>query len=316
MNDPSIAIRGEGLTKKYGDFTAVDGLDLAVRTGEIFGFLGPNGAGKTTTIKMMTGMLRPTSGTSFVGPNEVRPNSNESKRQVGMCPQDVVIWEKLTCLENVTLMGRMFELPKGAALTRSTELLHRVGLSDKIKVRASKLSGGMKKRLNLAMALVHDPDILVLDEPITGLDPQSRLLVADFIRELCQEQGKTVILSTHLMEVASKWSDRIAIIDHGKLQALDTLENLKKTSGEGDVVEVSIVGEPEKALRIIKSVDGIDRASMHEGRIRFQALDAVNKLPDISRKIDEAGSRIEGLSLHTNSLEDIFISLTGRTLRD
>jgi ABC-2 type transport system ATP-binding protein len=313
-----IAVRGEGLTLKYGDFTAVDGLDLAVRAGEIFGFLGPNGAGKTTSIKMMTGMLRPSSGKAFVGPKEIQSHTKEIKKQVGVCPQDVVVWEKLTCLENLVLMGRMFGIRKRDAYIRAGKLLDRVGLAEKAGVRASKLSGGMKKRLNLTMALIHDPEIIVLDEPITGLDPQSRLLVSDFIRDLCRTQGKTVILTTHLMEVAAKLSDRIAIIDHGKLQALDTLENLKRTTGEGDVVEVQMANEEETeaALQMIKSLDGVDQAGVHDGKIRFQALDAVNLLPEISRRIDNAGSRIEGLSLRSSTLEDIFISLTGRKMRD
>lgn len=318
MNDQTIAIRGENLTKKYGEFLAVDNLDLDVRDGEIFGFLGPNGAGKTTSIKMMTGMLKPTSGTTFVGQNKITSHSRQIKLQVGVCPQDVTIWEKLTCLENLTLMGRMFGMPKPNAVSRAAELLDCVGLDSKAKVRGSRLSGGMKKCLNIAMALVHDPGIIVLDEPITGLDPQSRLLVSDYISKLCKEQGKTVILTTHLMEVAAKLSDRIAIIDHGRLQALDTLQNLKKTMGEGDVVEISIVGgsELERALQIIKSLDGVDKAILHQGKIRFQALDAVNMLPEISRIIDSIGARIEDISLRSSTLEDIFISLTGKKLRN
>jgi ABC-2 type transport system ATP-binding protein len=318
MSHAVTAIRSEGLTRKFGDVLAVDKLDLDVRSGEIFSLLGPNGAGKTTSIKMMTGMLRPSSGQVFFGDNEITSHSNSIKQLVGVCPQDVVVWEKLNCLENLTLMGRLFGIPRRDALAKARELLTSVGLLDNAGTRAAKLSGGMKKRLNLAMALVHDPDILVLDEPITGLDPQSRLLVSDFIRDLCREQGKTVILTTHLMEVAARLSDRIAIIDHGKLKALDTLENLKKTIGEGDVVEILVSDEveAEKVVTFISSLTGVETAGLYEGKVRFQALDAVNLLPEVSRGVDQMGGRIEGLSLHNNTLEDIFIFLTGKKLRD
>ena len=318
MTHTATAIRSEGLTRRFDDILAVDGLDLDVRIGEIFSLLGPNGAGKTTSIRMMTGTLRPSSGKVFFGDDKITSHSEEIKKRVGVCPQEVVVWEKLNCLENLTLMGRMFGIPKRSAQAKAKELLASVGLEDKARVRAAKLSGGMKKRLNLAMALVHDPDILVLDEPITGLDPQSRLLISDFIRDLCREQGKTVILTTHLMEVAARLSDRIAIIDHGKLQALDTLENLRKTIGEGDIVEVSITGdvESEKVLDVIRAFKGVETAGLYEGKIRFQALDAINLLPDVSRSVDSMGGRIEGLSVHSNTLEDIFIFLTGRKLRN
>lgn len=318
MIQAAAAIRSDGLTKRFGDTLAVDGLDLDVKPGEIFSLLGPNGAGKTTSIRMMTGMLRPTSGKVYFGRDEITSHSKEIKQRVGVCPQDVVVWEKLTCVENLTLMGRLFGIPRRDALAKAGELLASVGLTDQAGVRAVKLSGGMKRRLNLAMALVHDPEVLVLDEPITGLDPQSRLMVSDFIRGLCREQGKTVILTTHLMEVAARLSDRIAIIDRGKLQALDTLDNLRKTIGEGDVVEISVSDEVEvkKVLAFINSLAGVDNAGFYEGKIRFQALDAVNLLPEISRRIDQLGGKIDGLSLHNNTLEDIFIFLTGRKLRN
>ena len=317
MTNVATSIRSEGLSRRFGDVLAVDGLNLEVRAGEIFGLLGPNGAGKTTSIRMMTGMLRPSSGKVFFGDREVTSHSLRIKKLVGVCPQDIVVWEKLTCMENLTLMGRMFGIPRRNAKSKAGELLANVGLADKAGVRAAKLSGGMKKRLNLAMAMVHDPEILVLDEPITGLDPQSRLLVSDFIQGLCREQGKTVIFTTHLMEVAARISDRIAIMDHGKLMALDTLDNLKKSIGEGDIVEVSISGdvEHEKVLDVIESLDGVETAGLYEDRIRFQALDAINLLPEVSRNVDRLGGKIEGLSLHNNTLEDIFIFLTGRDLR-
>lgn len=318
MISTPIALRGELLTKTFGDLTAVDGLDLEVRTGEILGFLGPNGAGKTTSIRMMTGLLKPTSGRTLVEGDEIRSHSRSVKKRIGVCPQDTVVWDKLTSLENLVFLGRLFGMAEGEASDRAAVLLDKVGLAHKAGTRASNLSGGMKKRLNLVMALIHEPDIIVLDEPITGLDPQSQLLVSEFIQDLCREQGKTVILTTHVMEVAAKLSDRIAIMDHGKLLALDTLSDLKKTIGDGDIVEVSFKGEavPDDVLQLISSLAGVEGAGMHESKVRFQATDAVNLLPDISRGIDALGGQIDGLSLRGNTLEDIFISLTGRNLRD
>jgi ABC-2 type transport system ATP-binding protein len=314
----ATSISLQGLTRRFGDVTAVDALSLMVNQGEILGFLGPNGAGKTTTMRMMTGALKPTSGKVLVGENEVRPDATEIKQRIGVCPQEVVLWERLTAAENLALVGCMYGMRRRSVRQRSDELLDALGLAEKRNVRASRLSGGMKRRLNLAMALIHDPEIIVLDEPITGLDPQSRLLASDFIRSLCREHGKTVILSTHLMEVASSLSDQVAIIDHGKLLVLDRLEALRQNLGRGDVVELGLTdqGKTEATLELIRRLDGVEQVTEQTGRIRFQAPGAVSMLPEIFRRLSELGAEIEKLSVRPNTLEDIFLSLTGRGLRD
>ena len=312
------AIRLQGLTRKFGELIAVRDLSLDVRRGEILGLLGPNGAGKTTTIRMMTGALRPTSGQALLGAEEVRTGSPDVKRRVGLCPQEPVLWERLSCTENLRLLGCMYKLDRRTIRNRSCELLSTLGLSEKAGARVKHLSGGMKKRLNLAMALIHDPEIIVLDEPITGLDPQSRLLVSDLIRELCRERGRTVILSTHLMEVASTLSDRVAIIDHGELLELDSVEALGKRLGQGDVVEITLADRErtKTALDVARGINGIEEVTELDGSIRFQALGAVAMLPEIIRRLHETDTEIKNLSLRPNTLEDIFISLTGRALRD
>lgn len=314
----TLAIEVENLTKRFGDLTAVDQLTLGIRKGEIFGFLGPNGAGKTTSIRMMTGLLKPTSGKVLIEGEEIETVSKRVKRNIGVCPQDIVVWDRLTCRENLLLIGDMYEMPREVSVQRAGELLQAMNLAEKSDTQARKLSGGMKKRLNLALALIHDPEIMVLDEPITGLDPQSRLMVSEYIRSLGEDQGKTIILTTHLMEVADQLSDRVAIIDHGKLLVLDTPEQLKKTVGRGDVVEISLfdTSKNSQAIQMLKEMEGIEEINEIRGKITLRALNAVNMLPTIFDSLQRIDLDILNLSLRANSLENVFITLTGRALRE
>lgn len=314
----TLAIEVENLTKRFGDLTAVDQLTLGIRKGEIFGFLGPNGAGKTTSIRMMTGLLKPTSGKVLIEGEEIETVSKRVKRNIGVCPQDIVVWDRLTCRENLLLIGDMYEVPREVSVQRAGELLQAMNLAEKSDTQARKLSGGMKKRLNLALALIHDPEIMVLDEPITGLDPQSRLMVSEYIRSLGEDQGKTMILTTHLMEVADQLSDRVAIIDHGKLLVLDTPEQLKKTVGRGDVVEISLfdTSKNSQAIQMLKEMEGIEEINEIRGKITLRALNAVNMLPTIFDSLQRIDLDILNLSLRANSLENVFITLTGRALRE
>lgn len=314
----ALAIEVENLTKRFGDLTAVDQVSLEIRKGEIFGFLGPNGAGKTTSIRMMTGLLKPTSGKVLIEREEIETVSKSVKRNIGVCPQDIVVWDRLTCRENLLLVGDMYEVPREISMQRAGELLQVMNLAEKGDMQARKLSGGMKKRLNLALALIHDPGIIVLDEPITGLDPQSRLMVSEYIRSLGEDEGKTIILTTHLMEVADQLSNRVAIIDHGKLLVLDTPEQLKKTVGRGDVVEISLfdTNKSSQAIHTLKEMEGIEEISEIRGNITLRALNAVNMLPAIFDSLQRIDLDILNLSLRANSLENVFITLTGRALRE
>jgi len=311
----AYALQVQRLTKRYGDLVAVDDLTLQIKKGEIFGFLGPNGAGKTTAINMIVGLLTPTSGAIFINGQE---RARVPKGSIGICPQELVLWEELTCAENLTVMGDMFNLPRAVTNERVHTLLAALALSEKAKTRVSKLSGGMKRRLNVALAVVHDPDIVVLDEPSAGLDPQSRLLLWDFIRSLKSNEGKTMILTTHAMEEADTLSDRIAIIDHGKLLQLDTPGNLKKTIGSGDII-VMHLAEPEQnetVMTDLKSVEGIQEVNDVGGTINIRALNAVSLLPTIMERVDATRARVSDISIRENTLEDVFIYLTGRGLRE
>lgn len=311
----AYVIETQNLTKKYNSFLAVDGLNLRIKRGEVFGFLGPNGAGKTTSIKMMVGLLKPTKGRVLIEGEEIE---SVEKGKIGVCPQDLVIWDGLTCEENIALIGDMYEVPRNVLKERVKQLLRDLILSDKTKTLASQLSGGMKRRLNLAMALIHDPEIVVLDEPSAGLDPQSRLVLWEHIHSLSKEKGKTIILTTHIMEEADRLSDRIAIMDHGKLLVLDTPESLKKKIGRGDVVEIQLSnpGMKDKVVSLMRSMEGIEEVKEIKGKVNVRALDAVSKLPEMIRSIEKMGVSILDTSIRRNTLEDVFIHLTGRGLRE
>ncbi len=315
----AVAIELEDLSKTFpGGVRAVDGLSLKVRRGEVFGFLGPNGAGKTTSIRMMVGLLRPTSGKVTIEGQPIEKAPRELHAKIGVCPQDIVVWNLLSCRENLTMMGAMYDVPAGEAKKRADALLQAMQLTDKAGALANTLSGGMKRRLNVAMALVHDPDIVVLDEPTAGLDPQSRLVVTEYIDGLRKGKDKTIILTTHQMDIADQLSDRVAIIDHGKLLQLDAPESLKDRIGKGDVLDIALMdpSRNETAIATLKRVQGVREAAQVEDKVEVRALDVAGKIPEILRVLEAAGARVSDLSLRRNTLEDVFITLTGRRLRE
>jgi len=237
MTGPEIVI--ENLTKEFEDVTAVDGLSLEIEKGELFGLLGPNGAGKTTIIKVLCGLIKPTSGSIHVGGFDVLKEAAKVKELIGVCPQDTAAYPFLSGRENVELFGNLHTLPKEKLKKSTDELIEKMSLSEDANRRLGKYSGGMKRRINLIMALVHDPQIAFLDEPTVALDPQSRHAVWDFIREL-GKKGKTIILTTHYMEEAEELCDRVGIIDHGKLISLGTPKQLKDKFRAKDLEEVFI----------------------------------------------------------------------------
>jgi ABC-2 type transport system ATP-binding protein len=309
------AIEAQNITKKYGDFLAVNDLNLKIKKGEVFGFLGPNGAGKTTSISMMVGLLRPSSGKILINGKEVK---NTDKETIGICPQELVLWENLTCYESLKLIGDMYEVPKDVLNQRIEKLLKDLFLTDKADTVVSNLSGGMKRRLNLALAVIHEPEIVLLDEPSEGLDPQSRRVLWNYIQSLRDKEGKTVILTTHLMDEADRLSDRVAIIDHGQLLKLDTPKNLKKEVGEGDIIEITLSdsNDNEEVINYLKGFDDIISVIELEGKINLRALNAVGKLPKIIGTLEESNISIDDLAIRQNTLEDVFIELTGTGLRE
>ena len=301
------------LTKHYGSLTAVDGLSLEIHEGEVFGLLGPNGAGKTTSISMMCGLLKPDSGQVIVHGKPITNGNADVRSRVGVCPQNIVLWSQLTCLEQMQFIGEMYGLKGTTARQRGTQLLKELDLDEKRDKPARTLSGGMQRRLNLAMALVHDPEILVLDEPEAGLDPQSRVLVREYVKSLARR--KTIILTTHNMDEAERMADRVAIIDHGKLLTVDTPEALKRTVGEGDVLEIETAnGVAGRALSAISQIAPQVSTSNHTLIIRARGV--VELLPAILDALRAMDVHPGEVRLRANTLEDVFISLTGRRLRE
>jgi len=316
MTLSGVALRVEQLAKRFGDVVAVDDLTLDVCDGEVFGFLGPNGAGKTTSINMMCGLLKPDRGQVFIHGQRMDGGSVAVRVRVGVCPQNIVLWGTLTCIEQLVFIGEMYGVPRRVARQRGESLLETMGLLDKRDRLARMLPGGMQRRLNLIMALVHDPDILVLDEPEAGLDPQSRVLVREYIRSLARK--KTVILTTHNMDEADRVADRVAIIDRGRVLALDASETLKRRVGEGDVLEIEVIGGLDLDIscaatvvaRIVPDVSTLGRTLVVRGR------GAVAQLPAVLDALHTAGLQPGDVRLRENTLEDVFIALTGRRLRE
>lgn len=302
------------LTKRFGDLVAVDNLDLRIFQGEVFGFLGPNGAGKTTTINMICGLSKP-SGGEIIFQNFLNQTHSNIRSQIGICPQENIFWPKLTCREQLHFMARMYNLSTSLSKKRTTELLEMMGLEEKTNVLADKLSGGMKRRLNICMALIHDPEILVLDEPEAGLDPQSRILVRDFIKSL--KPDKTIILTTHNMDEADRLSDRVAIIDHGKLLSLNTPSWLKKSIGEGDLVEIILeTGKVKRAEEMVNSLMKLcKQVKFSENALIIKSKGLIGLIPGITKIITNHGNKVMEIRLRENTLEDVFIYLTGRKLR-
>jgi ABC-2 type transport system ATP-binding protein len=314
MMQNKTILQTKNLVKRFGNLTAVSELSLEVREGEIFGFLGPNGAGKSTSINMMCGLLRPDSGQIFIKGKPVNTADPELRYHVGMCPQSIIVWSKLTCYEQLVFMAEMYGVKKTVARERALSLLNRMGLEAKKNKLASTLSGGMLRRLNIILALVHDPDIVVLDEPEAGLDPQSRVLVRDYIRSLARV--KTVVLTTHNMDEAERMCDRVAIIDNGRLLELDTVDHLKQRNGAVNILEFAVNDDhllQSTAVVLKKSGYPVSQAG---SIFMISGKDILHKLPELLQALEQEGIKPSELKIRETSLEDIFISLTGRRLRE
>jgi ABC-2 type transport system ATP-binding protein len=312
----SVILSLRGLKKSYGDLVAVNDLSLDVFRGEIFGLLGPNGAGKTTTINVVCGLLKSDAGEVMIDGRSLKDDFRACKQRIGLCPQNVVIWESLTCLEQLEFMGRLYDAGPDAARKRGLELLEIMGLVDRRHRLARTLSAGMKRRLNIALALVHDPEILILDEPQADLDPQSRILVREYIRSLAER--KTVVLSTHDMDEADRLADRIAIIDHGRLLVLDTPEGLKNRIGPGDILEIKISeGQEEELNRLQQALpENLRDLAYQQGTLRLVGVDILDVLPSLLDKLRGTRLQIQDMTVRNKTLEDVFIALTGRRLRE
>jgi ABC-2 type transport system ATP-binding protein len=309
----TVAVHVENLTRRFNDLVAVDHISFEIGQGEIFGLLGPNGAGKTTTLSMLATMLKPTEGTATVNGIDVERDEDGVRRSIGIVFQDQSLDEELTAWENMDFHGRLYRIPTEVRNERIDELLKLVELSDRKDDIVKTFSGGMRRRLEIARGLLHHPLVLFLDEPTLGLDPQTRNHLWQYIATLSREKGITIILTTHYMEEADRLCNRVAIIDHGKIIALDTPRNLKDGIG-GDVV--TIVSADTAAIARTLQEPWINRMDTNNGEVVISLRNAEQHISEIVTTLASRQIPISSISIHKPTLEDVFLSFTGKTIRE
>ena len=308
-----IAIKTTDLTKKFGNLVAVDKVNLEIKEGELFGMLGPNGAGKTTLSKVLTTMLKPTSGHAEVWGNDVTLKQDAVRRCIGVVFQDPSIDDKLTGKENLDFHARMYGMEKTLREKRIAEVLELVDLTEKADIQLEAYSGGMQRRLEIARGLMHYPKVLFLDEPTLGLDVQTRRHIWDYIKTLNRKEGVTVFLMTHYMEEADYLCNRIAIIDKGKIIILDTPENLKRLIG-ADVI--SIEADSDHLADLLQKFDWVEWVREQDGMMKLGVKNGKTKIPEVVMAAHEAAINIKAISLHEPNLEDVFLKFTGKKIRE
>ncbi len=311
-------INVNNLTKKFNDFTAVDHISFEVKTKEIFGLLGPNGAGKTTTIRMLSTLTRPTEGTATIGGYDVVKQDNKVRQLIGLVSEKMIMYDRLTAKENLRFFGKLYNLPKETKNERTDELLELVQLTKFKDAKVGTFSTGMRQRMNVVRALLNRPKVLFLDEPTLGLDPQSTVEVREFIRKINQENETTVILTTHMMNEADILCDRIGIVDHGKIAALDTPTNLKKlvAGDETTVLKLDIANLTPKLLTKIESMNCVKSVSQENAthvKVHATGDKAFDTIIDALRADNAKINSVENVQ---PTLEDVFLQITGRDMRD
>lgn len=311
------AIVVEGITKKFGPIMAVNEVSFSVEEGEFFGFLGPNGAGKTTLIRMLTTLLKPTSGSALVAGYDVHKQSHLVRRSIGVVPQAMTSDLDLTAIENMDIYGRFYEIPRAERRQRIGYLLDMVGLTQRKDDLVASYSGGMRRRLEIARVLVHRPRILFLDEPTIGLDPQSRHVIWDLLRKLrAEDPSITIFLTTHYMEEAEELSDRVAIIDAGRIIALGTPRQLKAEIPGNDIIIVSLSAISEEITTRISQLPFVHKIKTEDSSLRIYVDSGARNLTELLEEIKQTGGRITAVSIHEQSLEDVFIHYTGKSIRE
>ena len=305
------------LVKKYGDFTAVKGISFDIKEGEIFSLLGPNGAGKTTTISVLSTLYAPTSGDVSVGGHSVTQDPMAVRRLIGMVPQDLALYDDLTATENLAFWGQMYGLGGKALKQRIAEVLEQIGLTERANQRVKTYSGGMKRRVNIGVGLLHRPRLLFMDEPTVGIDPQSRRAILDSVKEL-NHQGMTVLYTTHYMEEAAELSDRVGIIDHGELMALGTQAELTQQVGEHEslLLHLGEADNPAPLAAALRGLPGVLRAEVSDHTVTVVTVEAEDMVAPVISKANELKVKIRSVDIQEPNLETVFLSLTGRALRD
>jgi len=312
-NDKAIQI--QDLHKNFGDVYAVQGVSFDVRAGEIFSLLGPNGAGKSTIISMLACLLEPTQGDALVMGHSILRDPMAVKSAIGVIPQEIALYEDLSARENLNFWGKMYGLRGAALRQRVDEVLEVIGLAERQKGRVSKFSGGMKRRLNIGIALLHRPQVIIMDEPTVGIDPQTRRNILDNVKELNQ-QGMTVLYTTHYMEEGQELSDHIAIMDQGEIIAQGTHDELVKIVGELDRIDLTISAESGRVLERWQATEGVHQVTAQDGALTLLVDDSNVVLPRLFESATLAGVRITSVEIQEPNLEAVFLHLTGRALRD
>ena len=310
-----VAIEVRNLTKKFNGFTAVDNISFEVKKGELFGLLGPNGAGKTTTINMLSTLLTPTSGHAKVCGYDIIKERDNVRRNIGIVFQEPALDNKLTGRENLEFHAMMYGMNKEERGKRIAEVLELVELSDKANVLVENYSGGMKRRLEIARGLIHKPKVLFLDEPTLGLDVQTRRHIWDYIKKLNEESNITIILTTHYMEEADYLCDRVAIIDHGKIIAMDTPKNLKDKLG-GDIITFEIEEKVDEFMDVIGKLRFVKSVKKHNSKLTITVGQGEKRIPELISMAQKKSANVKSVSLHKPSLEDVFLHFTGKTIRE
>jgi ABC-2 type transport system ATP-binding protein len=303
----------QGLRKSYGARLAVADVSLHVKAGEVLGLLGPNGAGKSTTVGMISGLTAPDVGHISVGGATLASDEFAFKRRIGLVPQDLALFEDLPALANIELFGALYGMPKHALKKRAMEVLDMVGLAERARDKPATFSGGMKRRLNIACALVHDPELLLLDEPTTGVDPQSRNAIFDNLEAL-KRAGKALVYTTHYMEEAERLADRIVIIDHGAVVASGTLAELVRVLPAAQTLDIDIEGTLD--LAALRGVPGLTQVRLDAGRLTVGIDDLTQTAAAVLQAVAAGGASVRHLNSGRANLEDVFLALTGCQLRD
>ena len=318
VQNAAFTLQTEDITRRYGSLIAVDQFSISVQAGEVIALLGPNGSGKTTLIRIICGLLKPDSGRIRIYGAEYPELRNLQRLRIGYCPQALIIWKDLTCLEQLVFVADMYGISRRQSEKEAQDLIKRLGLDLNISKPAGQLSGGMKRRLNLALALIHDPSILILDEAAAGLDPQSRLLVRELIGSLAQDEGKTILISTHDINEAERLADRVAIMDQGKLLSLDTPLALKRMGGTATIVEIAFPGREKsvikKALNIVSEL--YDDVTHTSDTLVIRSEQGAKIIGPVIQAINEQAIETPEIRIRERSLEDVFLTLTGRRLKE
>jgi len=310
-----VAILIKGLTKRFNGLTAVDAVDLNIKKGELFGLLGPNGAGKSTLIKMLTTMLKPTGGSATVWGYDIARERNEVRSSIGVVFQDPALDTMLTGRENLDFHGRMYGMSSSLRKKRIEDVLELVDLSDKAKIKVEDYSGGMRRRLEIARGLMHHPNVLFLDEPTLGLDVQTRRHIWQYILSMNQREGVTIVLTTHYMEEADYLCDRVAIVDNGRIVALDTPDNLKDLIG-ADTITLETQNGADQLQQSLQSFDWIKSTSISAESVELQVDHAQLRVPQLIEAAYRNGVIIRSVGLHAPTLEDVFLKFTGKKIRE